>query len=172
MDWFISNKDIILYFTSLFAFAYSIIDIISKRTNIKMEIVEYYLFNGKDYNEYTFCINIDNNSSNPISVTKLLIRENNGLYTRCFLTPVYKGETYFPHCPETDLPLTNRILSASFPIHLAASESTLQRIVFKLDKDTDIYGPNNTVTFKVITNKRNKSFTLHCPYRKAKLSTF
>ena len=96
MDWFISNKDIILYFTSLFAFAYSIIDIISKRTNIKMEIVEYYLFNGKDYNEYTFCINIDNNSSNPISVTKLLIRENNGLYTRCFLL-LYTKEKHIFH---------------------------------------------------------------------------
>ncbi|WP_320920282.1 hypothetical protein [Eisenbergiella porci] len=172
MEWLTLHKDLILFFTSLFAFGYSIFDIFSKRTNVKLEIAEYYLYQGKDYDEYTFCINIDNNSSSPISITKLLIMEKNGLFTRCYLVPAYKGETYFPRYPETDLPLTNRILSASFPINLAASESTLQRIVFKLDKNADIYGPNNTVTFQVITNKRNKTFILHCPYEKAILSTF
>lgn len=123
---------------------------ISKRTNIKVQLLKNYI-NESGLN---ILFEINNNSSNPVSITSMVINKT----YKCVINKMWIGERYYPTFPETDIPRTERIFSAQLPINLQPHQSWIGVIIFE---NIDIK-VNNDTNFNLLvnTNKRNKRFNL------------
>lgn len=62
---------------------------------------------------------------------------------------------------ETDIPITERIFSADFPISLQSSQGIFEIVLF--DIPANIKLSKDFITLKIITNKKNKIYTLQVP---------
>lgn len=75
--------------------------------------------------------------------------------------PVWVAERYYPKHNETDIPITERIFSADFPISLQSSQGIFEIVLF--DIPANIKLSKDFITLKIITNKKNKIYTLQVP---------
>lgn len=73
----------------------------------------------------------------------------------------YVGERYFPTFPESDIPRTERVLSADFPINIVANSGIMCKIVFDFHDKTFVCG--KMIDLKVQTTNKAKTYTLYCP---------
>lgn len=71
------------------------------------------------------------------------------------------AERYYPKHNETDIPITERIFSADFPISLQSSQGIFEIVLF--DIPANIKLSKDFITLKIITNKKNKIYTLQVP---------
>lgn len=79
----------------------------------------------------------------------------------CALTHRWIGERYYPKYDETDIPITERIFSADFPISLQPYQGTFEFVLFDVPADIEL--DDDFVTLKIITNKKNKVRILKIP---------
>lgn len=83
----------------------------SKRTNFSLSIERFEWYRHPEYNRAIFTLMIWNNSSSPLTITRMCINE-----VKCLISRQWIGERYYPNNPETDIPCTERKLSPDFPI--------------------------------------------------------
>ena len=105
--------------------------------------------------------NIINKSSSPLTITGLNYYDGNKKYF-CMIRKQWIGEHYYPQFPETDIPRTERIFSANFPICLQPNDARFEVIKFELPQREDIIKKGNIVTVEVITDKHKKDKKLIC----------
>jgi hypothetical protein len=167
MNFLISNKDNILALISIIAFLIStsqlIITILKKRLRLTATIQKFTYFEFDDYDTYTFLITYENSSSSSISITNMFLIDSKDNSFGCSLLHRWIGERYYPKFYETDIPITERILTPDFPIHIESNGVKMEFINFKVDKESEIFNPDHKVKFHCFTNKKKIYITLSCP---------
>lgn len=161
-DFFVSNREIIIDILAILAFIISTFQLICsflcKKTNINVAIQETENFNLIEKQKLIFKMLLENNSSEPIAITRIFLIVDSNEYS-CELNHKWIGEHYYPKYPETDTPCTERKFSADFPIQMEAksaiSSSVLFELPFNIDKSQIVF-----YKLKVVTNKKSKIFKL------------
>lgn len=126
-----------------------------KRINFSMSIEKFEPGHSDLYDRAIFTLMIWNNSSAPLTITRMSINNVN-----CSITHQWVGEHYYPTTPESDIPRTERHLSPDFPITLAPHGGGLYPIVFNFKKNTAL---EKLVHIVVQTSNGKKCFTLFRP---------
>jgi len=137
-------------------------DLWKKRTNIILCIENLEYVKRDIYTELIFHIMLINKSSDPINITRIVLIDNAGKEYNSLLEHHWIGEIYYPKCPETDIPITERKLSADFPINLLGNGAKLTSIVFHVDKELPNIKEGELVHFKVFTDKKIKNIKSIC----------
>lgn len=101
-----------------------------------------------------------NNAESALNITRIYFINNSKEYL-CSLKRTMCAERYYPLFPETDIPRTERIFSADFPISLYPKGAINTLIEFKIDGMKKIE-KNQTIQLKVVTNKKTKIFNIKC----------
>lgn len=127
-----------------------------KRVNFKVSIEKFEWYEYEKFNRCTLTLSIENLSNLPLIITRMNIGN-----VQCYLSHHWIGERYFTKFPETDIPCTERILSADFPINIVANSGTMHGIVFDFyDKSLTL---GKLIELKIQTTNKLKTFTLYCP---------
>lgn len=127
-----------------------------KRTNYKIAIEKLEWFEYENYNKCILSLSIQNLSNSPLIITRMRIND-----VQCYLSHQFVGEHYYPNFPESDIPRTERILSADFPINIVANSGMMHKIVFDFTDKSFTIG--NLIKLEVQTTKRSKTNALYCP---------
>lgn len=127
-----------------------------KRTNFKMSIEKFEWYDKGDFNRCILTLSIQNLSNSPLIITRMRIHN-----IQCHLSHRWIGERYFPEFPETDIPRTERILSADFPINIVAKSGTMHKVVFDFNDKSLIL--ERIIEIVVQTTNKSKTFILFCP---------
>ena len=143
---------------SLFQFIHSLW---SKRTNVSASLETLCTLNAENEQSIKLGLIFQNNSSSPIIITRVSLLLNHRASYSCVLTHRWVAERYYPKCNETDIPITERIFSADFPISLQPSQGTFEVVLFDVPADIEL--DDDFVTLKIITNKKNKVRILKIP---------
>lgn len=163
-----ANHDTITLIIALAGFFMSLGQILyglySKRTNISLEIENVELSSRGERKRKILTLSICNNSSAPIIITRIFLIDRLGKEHPCLLIHRFVNERYYPKFEHTDIPLTERFLSADFPICLAASQAALELVIFELQPSVNYRYDDTHVKLKVVTNKRTVSFLLAIPH--------
>ena len=146
------------FILSLFQFIHSLW---SKRTNISVSLETLCTLNVENKKSIKLGLIFQNNSSSPIIITRVSLLLNHRASYSCVLTHRWVAERYYPKCNETDIPITERIFSADFPISLQPSQGTFEVVLFDVPSDIEL--DDDFVTLKIITNKKNKVRILKIP---------
>lgn len=164
-SFFLKNSNIILDFVSIFAFVLSTGQLIynfwKNKCRLKISIYNYEYAENRNYFFLSTCI--CNMSSSPISITQIFLLGNNNNTYPCTLHHVWMGEYHFHKSVNTDIPCTERILSADFPINLVPHEASLCHIAFRVDDATSLFHQHFYMRLKIQTNKKSKYFRVYCP---------
>lgn len=167
LDFFINHHSTIADFIALLAFAMSgfqlIRDHCRRRTNISLELQNFELYDLGKNMDYILLLTITNKSDSPISITKLLLIDDYGKEFSCHLTHRYICEHYYNKFPETDIPCTERIFSPDFPICLPSHGCTMPFIVFSDSSIRLTITEKTKLHVRVITDKKEKWFSLSIP---------
>lgn len=144
---------------SLFQFIHSLW---SKRTNISVSLETLRTLNVENEQSIKLGLILQNNSSSAIIITRisLLLGHCRTSYP-CVLTHRWVAERYHPKYNETDIPITERIFSADFPISLQPSQGIFEIVLFDIPANVKL--SNDFIALKIITNKRNKIRVLQVP---------
>lgn len=144
---------------SLFQFVHSLW---SKRTNISVSLETLRTLNTENEQSIKLGLILQNNSSSAIIITRisLLLGHCRTSYP-CVLTHRWVAERYYPKYNETDIPITERIFSADFPISLQPSQGIFEIVLFDIPANVKL--SNDFIALKIITNKRNKIRVLQVP---------
>ncbi len=127
-----------------------------KRTNYKIFIEKFEWYKHQDCNRCILSLSIQNLSNSPLIITRMCI---NGI--QCYLSHQFVGERYYPNFPESDIPCTERMLSADFPINIVANSGIMHKVVFDFaDKSFTI---GKLIEMEVQTTNKSKVHTLYCP---------
>lgn len=127
-----------------------------KRTNYKISIEKFEWYDKGHFNRCILTLSVQNLSNSPLIITRMKIH---GI--QCYLSHQWVSEHYFPTFPETDIPHTERILSADFPINIVANSGMMYKVVFDFDDKSFIIG--SLVELEVQTTNTSKIYTLYCP---------
>lgn len=127
-----------------------------KCTNYKISIEKFEWYEYEDHNKCILSLSIQNLSNSPLIITRMNI---NGI--QCYLSHQYIGEHYYPHFPESDIPYTERILSADFPINIVANSGMMHKVIFDFTDKSFTIG--KLVEIEVQTTNKSKVCTLYCP---------
>jgi hypothetical protein len=127
-----------------------------KRTNYKIFVEKFEWYKHEDRNTCILSLSIQNLSNSPLIITRMSI---NG--TQCHLSHQFVGEHYYPHFPECDIPCTERILSADFPINIVPNSGMMHKVVFDFTDKSFTIG--KLVELEVQTTNKSKINTLYCP---------
>lgn len=172
MKFIINNKENILAFISIIAFLIStsqlIISILNKRLKLTATIQKFTCAEFDNFNSYTFLITFENSSSRSVSITNMFLIDSEGASFGCSLLHKWIGERYYPRFPETDIPVTERVLTADFPIHIDSNGVKMEFIHFKVNKESKIFNSNHKAKFHLLTNKKRIYITLSCPIEPVK----
>lgn len=174
LPFLILNKETITLLIAIIGFVLSsgqlIYTIYLKRLNLHIDIqtIEYAPLEDFDKSGcvkkdgYIFLCTIVNKSSSPLVITKIFVYDTNGKKYPCRLRHIWIGENYYPKFERTDIPCTERKLTANFPICLESTCAIIEAIKFDLPKDA-IISCDGKVTFEVSTIKKHKLYSLQCP---------
>ena len=128
----------------------------SKRTNFSLSIERFEWYRHPEYNRAIFTLMIWNNSSSPLTITRMCINE-----VKCLISHQWIGERYYPNNPETDIPCTERKLSPDFHIFISPHGGGLFSIVFDFKSASKI--PKRSISIDVQTSNSKKRFHVCCP---------
>lgn len=162
----VENRSLLTTITAIAGFALSLSQFVyslwNKRTNISVSLETLRTSNVENEQSVKLGLIFQNNSSSPIIITRvsLLLNHRRVLYP-CVLTHRWVAERYHPKHNETDIPITERIFSADFPISLQPSQGTFEIILFDIPIDVKL--SKDFITLKIITNKKNKTYILQVP---------
>lgn len=159
-------KEDITLFIALAGFALSSGQLIyalwNKRAKFSIEVQNHEMGMRSDHVDHIFLLAINNLSTNPLVITRIVLIKENRLYP-CYLTHQWCGERYYPNFPETDIPRTEHILSVDFPLHLTGQQSFLGFISFPVAFSECIPDNDSKLTFKIVTNRGFRNVTVTCP---------
>lgn len=127
-----------------------------KRTNYKISIEKFEWYDKGTFNRCVLSLSIQNLSNSPLIITRINIKD-----TQCYLSHQYIGERYFPSFPESDIPRTERVLSADFPINIVANSGIMCKVVFDFQDKAFVCG--KMIDLKVQTTNKARTYTLYCP---------
>lgn len=151
IDW-----TIILNIISVCAFLLSVgqlmYALISKRTNLSIFVLEAYSRERID-NIY-LQIEISNNSSIDVSINRFIIKSQKSLINKHMI-----AEKYYTKFPETDIPISERVFTASLPIYLRSYESWIGVIAFPFSEKI----VPGKCFIDIITNKGKKREEIMIP---------
>ena len=152
----VENKSLLTTVIAIAGFVLSLFQFIhslwSKRTNISVSLETLCTLNVENKKSIKLGLIFQNNSSSPIIITKVSLLLNHRASYSCVLTHRWV---------ETDIPITERIFSADFPISLQSSQGIFEIVLF--DIPANIKLSKDFITLKIITNKKNKIYTLQVP---------
>ena len=131
------------------------------REKFEIQLNNVQQYNVGEITSLLLFITIINKSSSPLTITGLNYYDGNKKYF-CLLRKQCIGEHYYPQFPETDIPRTERIFSANFPICLQPNGARFEVIKFELPQREEIIKKGNIVTVEVITDKHKKDKKLIC----------
>ncbi len=114
-------------------------------------------------------ITIINKSSSPLTITGFNYYDGNKKYF-CTIRKQWIGEHYYPQFPETDIPRTERVFSANFPICLQANDARFEVIKFELPQRKECIMKGDVVELEVMTDKHGRDKSLICLDDKADLT--
>lgn len=161
----VENKSLLTTVIAIAGFVLSLFQFIhslwSKRTNISVSLETLCTLNAENEQSIKLGLIFQNNSSSPIIITRVSLLLNHRASYSCVLTHRWVAERYYPKCNETDIPITERIFSADFPISLQPSQGTFEVVLFDVPSDIEL--DDDFVTLKIITNKKNKVRILKIP---------
>ena len=107
-------------------------------------------------------ITIVNNSTAPLNITRIsYVAKNKNVYL-CFLSKKWCGEHYYPKFPETDIPRTERIFSADFPICIPSLGAKRSIVKFEIDSAEAFPSDLNNIRLQIATNNKIKESTYIC----------
>ena len=161
----VENKSLLTTVIAIAGFVLSLFQFIhslwSKRTNISVSLETLCTLNVENKKSIKLGLIFQNNSSSPIIITKVSLLLNHRASYSCVLTHRWVAERYYPKHNETDIPITERIFSADFPISLQSSQGIFEIVLF--DIPANIKLSKDFITLKIITNKKNKTYILQVP---------
>lgn len=161
------TKENILAAISIIAFIIStsqlIVAIFNKRVKLTVTIQNFMKFEFDAYDTYIFFISFENSSSSDISITNMFMLDANNNHFGCSLTHKFVGERYYTKFHETDIPITERILTVDFPIAIEPNGVRMEFLHFNNDKKSKVFDSNQKVQFCLFTNKKKLNVTLSCP---------
>jgi hypothetical protein len=111
----------------------------NKRTNIKLSIENLEQIRRESYTELILHTILIDKSRDTINITRIILIDSAGNEYPSLLEHKWIGEDYYPKFPETDIPITERKLSADFPIHLVGSGAKLVSIIFHVYKGFPLF---------------------------------
>lgn len=157
------NQTFILYLISISAFAlsmYQFLEIkVKGRFKLNFQLINLEHHNGT--NRYVCCFCFNNMSSKPVSINRVILIDDNNVEHTCYLSRKWIGEKYFPKFEETDIPITERILSTEFPIKLDSYQSSFNFVIFD---NEEIYLSNKTnFKIKIVTNRKSIKRNVNIP---------
>lgn len=74
------------------------------------------------------------------------------------MNKTWSGEHYYPQFPETDIPRTERIFSAQFPISIQPNGAVSELIRFESDENISIM--NDFLILEISTNKKTRKMCI------------
>ena len=134
---------------------------LSKRENYTVQIDNVQQFVQQQECSLLISITIINHSISPLNITRIYYCDKSGEHL-CRLKKTWCGEHYYPKFPETDIPITERVFSADFPLAIEPHGAKSELIKFELPQEEKKITKNDTVKLRVITNKSKKVLSLTC----------
>lgn len=157
IEFFLTNKDVILYCISGAAFVMStfqtIVYIIRKLANIKFDVLN----KESAFSGIVLTLRFTNLSDLPISIHSIDIVTSDKITYSCQLLKEWISERYYPKFPETDIPRTERVYSTEFPTNLDSYQSSMNFVKFEIPEKTISKLTNENVKIIIHTNRRNFS---------------
>ncbi len=127
-----------------------------KRTHYKVSIEKMEFGILADHHRCIITFSLQNLSSSPLIITKMTVNE-----TPCCLSHQWVGDHYYPKFPESDIPRTERLLSADFPINMLPHSGAIHKVVFDFPNEALVSG--NMIEVKIQTTNKSKNHLLYCP---------
>lgn len=127
-----------------------------KRTNYRISIEKFEWYEHQNYNSCILTLSIQNLSNSPLIITRMYVGD-----VQCHLTHAWVGDHYYPRFTETDIPCTERILSADFPLNIVANSGTMYKVIFDFQDKSFVI--EKLLKIKVQSTNKLKTFTLYCP---------
>ena len=127
-----------------------------KRTHYKVSIEKIEFAPLINCSRCIITFTIQNLSNSPLIITKMIAHD-----TQCCLSHQWVGDHYYPKFPESDIPHTERILSADFPINMVAHSGGMYKVVFEFHDKTFV--PGNMIEVNIQTTNDSKNHLLYCP---------
>ena len=103
---------------------------------------------------------IVNKSDAPLNITQIYFIDGKTEYL-CYLKKQWSGEHYYPVFPETDIPRTERIFSANFPLALQPNDAKSELIRFSITSNISIK-KEDIIKLKIVTSKRTIVREIEC----------
>ena len=153
-NWVFDNKDFLLALIALILTVIQfVISCVNNKEKYKVLVDNTDLSTVGNKNVLLVRMTIINSSSSTLNITKIFFLNKKDIIL-CKLNKTWSGERYYPKFPETDIPRTERIFSAQFPISIQPNGAVNELIRFESDKDFDIM--NDYLVFKISTNKKTR----------------
>ncbi len=95
-----------------------------------------------------------NNSSSNLNITTIYYINGTDEFL-CNIKKSWCGERYYPQFPETDLPRTERIFSAEFPLSIQPNGANNVLVKFEIDDQIEIKKNDRIVIFKCVKKPVN-----------------
>ncbi len=156
--WIVNNKDFLI---ALIALIFTILQYVSSRIRnkekyeIKADKVEIITVENKTV--LLIKMSIINCSSSTLHITKMIFANSNNNIL-CNLNKTWSGEHYYPKFPETDIPRTERIFSAQFPISIQPNGAVSELIRFESDEKISIM--SDCLMLEISTNKKTRKICI------------
>ena len=152
--WIVNNKDFLI---ALFALIFTISQYVFSRikNKEKYKIIADKVETCRVGNKNVLLINMSiiNCSSSTLNITRMFF-VNSKKNILCNLNKTWSGEHYYPKFPETDIPITERIFSAQFPISVQPNGAVSELIRF--ESDEDVFVEDNCLVLQISTNKKTR----------------
>ena len=149
--WIIDNRDFLIALVALFlTILQFIISCVKNQEKYEIIVNKVDLSSNGNNNTLLLSMSIFNCSSSPLNITKIhLINEKSKVL--CKLNKTWSGEHYYPKFPETDIPRTERIFSAQFPISIQPNGA--MSVLVRFDSAENFIIPDNCLKLEVSTIK-------------------
>ena len=154
----IDNRDFLIALVALFLTILQFI-ISCVKNHEKYEIIadKVDLSSNGNKNTLLLSMSIFNCSSSPLNITKIyFINEKSKVL--CKLNKTWCGEHYYPKFPETDLPRTERIFSAQFPISIQPNGA--MSVLIRFDSIENFIILDNCLKLEVSTIKNVRKISI------------
>lgn len=158
-EWIVSNRDFLI---ALIALIFTLLQFINSRikNKEKYEIIIHNVETYTDVNKNVLLINMSiiNCSSSTLNITKMFF-VNSNKNILCKLNKTWSGEHYYPKFPETDIPITERIFSAQFPISIQPNGAVGELIKFESDESFIVN--DDCLILRISTNKKTRKLCIN-----------
>lgn len=158
--WIVENKDFLIALIALILTVLQlIVSFIKNREKYKIFADKIELITIENKKVLLINMSIVNYSSSTLNITKMhFINKNDRVL--CNLNKTWSGEHYYPKFPETDIPRTERIFSAQFPISVQPNGAA--SVLIRFESINDFVISDNLLKVEVSTSKTVRKILIKC----------